>query len=58
MISPLAGITELKPTYATLPLPGIKPVIVNEQGQEIVENNVEGYLCIDFPWPSMINHPV
>ena len=54
MISPLAGITELKPTYATLPLPGIKPVIVNEQGQEIVENNVEGYLCIDFPWPSML----
>ena len=54
MISALAGITELKPTYATLPLPGIKPVIVDDNGDIIKENNKEGYLCIDFPWPSML----
>jgi len=54
MISPLAGITRLKPTYATLPLPGIQPVLVNEKGDELKENDVEGMLCIRFPWPAII----
>ena len=54
MISPLAGITELKPTYATLPLPGIQPCLVDANGQEIEENDVSGNLCIKYPWPSMI----
>jgi acetyl-CoA synthetase len=54
MISPLAGITPLKPSYATLPLPGIQPMLVNSEGVEIKGNNVEGNLCIRFPWPGMI----
>ena len=54
LISPLAGITELKPGFATLPLPGIQPLLVNNEGKEIEGNNVEGNLCIRFPWPSMI----
>ncbi len=54
MISPLAGITWLKPTYATLPLPGIQPCLVNADGVELTENNVEGLLCIKFPWPSIL----
>ena len=53
MISPLAGITKLKPTFATLPLPGITPIIVDDQGHEIKGNNVSGNLCIKSPWPSM-----
>lgn len=54
MISPLANITPTKPTYATLPLPGIQPMLVDEKGQEIEGNGVNGNLCIKFPWPSMI----
>lgn len=54
LISPLAGITPTKPGFATLPLPGIQPVLVNEKGEEITGNNVEGNLCIRFPWPSII----
>ncbi|HXH17706.1 MAG TPA: acetate--CoA ligase [Chitinophagales bacterium] len=54
LISPLAGITPLKPSYATLPLPGIQPVIVDENGKEQSGNNVEGRLCIKFPWPSIL----
>jgi acetyl-CoA synthetase len=54
MISPLAGITPLKPTYATLPLPGIQPCLVDPEGNEIEGNNVEGNLCIKFPWPSIL----
>jgi acetyl-CoA synthetase len=54
MISPLAGITALKPSYATLPLPGIQPCLVDSEGKELEENNVQGDLCIKFPWPSMI----
>ena len=54
MISPLAGITELKPTYATLPLPGIQPCLVDSDGEEIFGNGVEGNLCIKYPWPSML----
>ncbi len=54
MISPLAGITPTKPTYATLPLPGIQPIIVDHDGHELKGNNVEGNLCIKFPWPSIL----
>jgi len=54
MISPLAGLTPLKPTYATLPLPGVQPCLVDAEGNEIMENNVEGNLCVKFPWPSML----
>ncbi|MEO1218538.1 MAG: acetate--CoA ligase, partial [Bacteroidota bacterium] len=54
MISPLAGITPLKPCFATLPLPGIQPILVDSEGNEIEGNDVEGLLCIKFPWPSMI----
>ena len=54
MISPLAGITKLKPTYATLPLPGIQPCLVDAEGNIIEGNDVEGNLCIEFPWPSML----
>lgn len=54
MISPLAGITPLKPSYATLPLPGIQPCLVDADGIELEGNDVQGNLCIKFPWPSMI----
>ena len=54
MISALAGITPNKPAHASLPLPGIQPVIVNAEGEELTGNNVEGNLCIKFPWPSML----
>ncbi len=54
MLSPIAGITPTKPSYATLPLPGIQPVIVNEKGEELKGNSVQGNLCIKFPWPGMI----
>jgi acetyl-CoA synthetase len=54
LISPLAGITKLKPSFATLPLPGVQPILVDALGNEITGNNVEGNLCIKFPWPSMI----
>ena len=54
LISPLAGITKTKPSFATLPLPGIQPIIVDAEGKEITGNNVEGNLCIKFPWPSII----
>jgi acetyl-CoA synthetase len=54
LISPIAGITKTKPGFATLPLPGVQPVIVNESGQILEGNNVEGRLCIKFPWPSII----
>ena len=53
LISPLPGITELIPTFATLPLPGIQPVLMDENKHEIVGNEVSGNLCIKFPWPSI-----
>ncbi|WP_425392837.1 acetate--CoA ligase [Ekhidna sp.] len=54
MISALAGITPNKPAHASLPLPGIQPVIVDAEGNELEGNNVEGNLCIKFPWPSIL----
>jgi acetyl-CoA synthetase len=53
MISPLAGITPTKPSYATMPLMGIQPVIVDQDGKELTGNSVEGNLCIKYPWPGI-----
>ena len=53
MISNLAGVTPSKPTFATLPLPGIQPCLIDEKGSEIEGNSVEGRLCMKFPWPSI-----
>jgi len=54
MISNLAGVTPQKPAHATLPLPGIQPVLVDENGKIIEGNAVGGNLCITHPWPGMI----
>ena len=54
MISPIAGVTPTKPGYATLPIPGIQPCLVDENGNEIEGNGVSGNLCIKFPWPGII----
>ena len=53
MISPIPFVTPTKPTYASLPLPGIQPVLMDEMSNEIEGNQVTGSLCIKFPWPSM-----
>lgn len=54
LISPIAGVTKTKPGFATLPLPGVQPVLVDDKGNEILGNGVEGNLCIKFPWPSIV----
>ena len=54
MISNLAGITPSKPTFATYPLPGVQPVLLDEKGNLLTGNNVSGHLCIEFPWPGMM----
>jgi acetyl-CoA synthetase len=54
MISSLSGVTPQKPSHASYPLPGIQPVLLNAEGQEIEENEVEGYLAIKHPWPSIL----
>ena len=53
MITPIPYVTPTKPTYATLPFIGIQPAIMDENGKELKGNQVEGRLCIKFPWPSM-----
>ncbi|BAX82660.1 acetate--CoA ligase [Labilibaculum antarcticum] len=53
-ISPIAGIIPTKPSFATLPLPGIQPVIVDAEGKELSGKSVEGNLCIKYPWPGML----
>jgi acetyl-CoA synthetase len=53
MISPLPFVTPTKPTYATLPLPGVQPVLMDELRNEIEGNQVVGSLCIKFPWPGI-----
>jgi len=53
MITPIAFATPTKPTYATLPFIGIQPALMDEHGQEIIGNQVDGRLCIKFPWPSI-----
>jgi acetyl-CoA synthetase len=54
LISNLAGVTPAKPSYATLPLPGVQPVLVDENGKEIQGNGVSGNLCMKAPWPGML----
>lgn len=54
LISNLAGITPSKPTFATLPLPGVQPILVDENGKEVQGNGVSGNLCIRHPWPSIL----
>ncbi len=53
MISPLAGITDTKPGYATLPLPGVEPALMDDNGNEIEEAEAQGDLVIKHPWPGM-----
>ena len=54
LISPLPGITDTKPCFASYPLPGVQPCLVDQQGNELQGNNVEGLLCIKYPWPSIL----
>ncbi len=54
MISPLAGATSFEPCHATAPLPGIQPCLVDADGNELEGDEVEGYLCIKYPWPSIL----
>lgn len=53
LISPIATVTPLKPAFATLPLPGVQPVLLDGEGNEITGNGVEGNLCMKFPWPGI-----
>ena len=53
MITPIPFVTPTKPTYATLPFIGIQPALMDENGKELKGNQVEGRLCIKFPWPSI-----
>ena len=53
LISPIAFVTPTKPTYASLPLPGIQPVLMDEKRNEIEGNQINGSLCIKFPWPGI-----
>ena len=53
LISPIPFSTPTKPTYATLPMPGIQPALMDENGEEIFGNQVDGRLCVKFPWPSI-----
>ena len=54
MLTPIPGVTDTKPTYCAYPLPGIRPVLVDTQGEIIEENEVEGLLCFTFPWPGIL----
>jgi acetyl-CoA synthetase len=54
LISNLAGVTPAKPTFATLPLPGVQPILVDENGNEVKGNPAAGNLCIKAPWPSIL----
>ncbi|MCR6722418.1 MAG: AMP-binding protein [Chitinophagaceae bacterium] len=58
LISNLAGITPSRPSWATLPMPGVQPILVDENGKEVTEKDESGYykgnLCIKAPWPSTI----
>jgi acetyl-CoA synthetase len=54
LISNLAGVTPSKPSYATLPLPGVQPLLIDENGKEVQGNNTSGNLCIKFPWPGIL----
>ncbi|HTL09266.1 MAG TPA: acetate--CoA ligase [Chitinophagaceae bacterium] len=58
LISNLAGVTPSKPSWATLPMPGVQPLLVDEQGNEVTEADADGIykgnLCIRAPWPGIL----
>ena len=54
MITPIPYVTDTKPCFASYPLPGVQPILVDISGKEIKGNDVEGLLCIKYPWPSII----
>jgi acetyl-CoA synthetase len=54
LITPLPLITDMRPTFASYPLPGVQPILVDPAGNLITENGVEGLLCIKFPWPGIL----
>ena len=54
MLSGLGDLSPMNPTHAGYPLPGIQPVLLDGDGKEIIENDQEGYLCMKFPWPSIL----
>ena len=51
MISPLPGAIPAKPGSATLPLPGVEPLLVDDEGHELEGNDVRGNLCLRHAWP-------
>ena len=54
LITPLPGITDTKPCYASYPMPGVQPVLLDSEGNLVEGNDVEGLLCVRYPWPSML----
>ena len=54
LISNVAGVTPAIPTYASLPMPGVEPVLVDENGNEVNANPASGNLCIKAPWPAIL----
>lgn len=54
LISPIPHVTDLRPMYATYPLPGVQPIILDKDGKEVTSPNEEGLLCLKFPWPSIL----
>jgi acetyl-CoA synthetase len=58
LISNLAGVTPARPSWATLPMPGVQPLLVDENGKEIIEKDenglMKGNLCIKAPWPGIL----
>lgn len=53
LISPIPNASPQIPTYATAPLPGVQPALMDNEGKEITETKAEGRLCIKYPWPSI-----
>ena len=58
LISNLAGVTPAKASWATLPLPGVQPLLVDENGKEVTEKDenglMKGNLCMRAPWPGIL----
>ena len=54
LITPIPGATDSKPTYASYPMPGVQLCLIDPEGNELEGNDVEGLLCVKFPWPSII----
>ena len=53
LISSLAGVTDQKPTFATIPLPGIQAALVDDKANVLMDTKAEGILTINYPWPSI-----